>query len=313
MNNTVSLIDALVYSEHVTFYTYVAAASVLICDYFTMLHQEIELIWFSKWSYTKVSFLVIRYTAFVGVIFVFYYEMANAEPEVCKVIIPMAIFLLASITCLAEAIFAIRTWAVWQRHRAVGIVLGILTVVNAVSQFVVLLMFTRSLRYGELEPNLYPVIAGCDVTMSPTSNTIVIYPLVFCVVEAVVLTLMVISAVQSYRRGNKSKLSMVIHRDAILFYVLTLGIPLLFLLPIRRLFLWTPMALALYSTLAVRMILNMRRVGTRGMETELHDESPVLSTQILFAPIDSSQEHTAGTQTSGDLEGPNRSNDMTTP
>jgi len=310
--NIQSLFEAVVYSQHVMNYTFVAAAAVLICDYFTMLRQEIELIWFSKWTYTKVAFLVIRYTAIVGAIFILYFELAYVLPEVCKVLLPLTIFLLASLTCLAEAIFALRTWAIWQRHRAVGIILGILTVVNAVTQFVALIVFTISLKYGVLNPELYPVITGCDVTVL-SMRALIIYPLVFSAVEAVVLTLMVISAVRSYRRGNKSKLSMIIHRDSILFYVFTLGVPLFYLLPIQGLYQWTPMALALYSTLAVRMILNMRRAGNRGMETELH-ELPVLSTQLRFAPapIDPTEERDTETQTSGDLEDQNRSNDSMT-
>jgi hypothetical protein len=44
-----------------------------------------------------------------------------------------------------EAVLSIRTWAIWRRNKTVGIVLAVLTVVNAVAQCILAEKFIRSM------------------------------------------------------------------------------------------------------------------------------------------------------------------------
>jgi len=95
-------------------------------------------------------------------------------------------------------------------------------------------------------------------------------------VQAILLTLMVISAFRACRQGNTGKLSHVLHRDGILLYIYLFGLTIGNLiatieLPINIMVFLTPLQDILYETLTTRVILNIRQaVGNQGCRTELH-------------------------------------------
>jgi len=99
------------------------------------------------------------------------------------------------------------------------------------------------------------------------------------VVEGVVLLLMAISAFRSYKAGNTSELSNVIHRDGILFYVYLLALSVTSAITIRLAnydMLILPQTV-LYSILTTRIILNIRVISQKTHEqgTGLHITHPM--------------------------------------
>jgi len=120
-----------------------------------------------------------------------------------------------------------------------------------------------------------------------------------CVVEVVVLALVAVSAFRSYRQGNKDKLAHVIHRDGILFYIYLLcitivNITIMAIMPLNLQPLLSPLEGVLYSVLTTRIIFNIRNVGHRGRETELHsayDESNLLSLPLPIVASDHTELH----------------------
>lgn len=156
------LISYLNNQRLITDFAFVSAATVVIYDCLLTLHLEIRLIWLSKWTYTKVLFLLIRYTVFGSMVLILHDQtFPNVSYSRCRVTFPVSVWLLASQICLAEAILAIRTWAIWRRNKVIGIGLGFLTAANIVTQCVMLNKFVKSMKYA---PSPYTGFRGCLIT-----------------------------------------------------------------------------------------------------------------------------------------------------
>jgi len=251
---------------------YMSASAILVYDYLLTLPLEIKYIWFSRWRYTEVMFLLIRYMSFVTIAFALHNRLVlNVPADVCRVTGPLVEWLLLSKTLLAESVLAIRTWAVWRRNRAVGVGLAALMVVNVVVRCVKGYKFENSMKY--FSPP-YSGFRGCYLQAAAFSRILEINYGTLTGVEAIILGLMTISAFRLYRHGNSSELSHVIHRDGIQFYVCLLlitagNVGMIVAAPPELVTALTPMEAVLYSVFTCRVILSIRDVSNRG-KTELH-------------------------------------------
>jgi len=270
--NVDGLVNHLRNQRLIVDYTFVAAVALFIYDYLLTLHLEIKLVWLSQWTYTKVLFLLIRYMAFTGAfLFMINQVFLDVPTELCKVTWPVATWLVIVQSFFSQAVLSIRTWAVWNRNKAVGIGLVTLTIVQVISQSILTNDFVSTM---DLAPPPIPEYRGCFVSAS--SKNIWKNYVVGTTVEAVVLTLMIISAFRSYRLGNVGKLSHIIYRDGVLFYIYLLCLPIANLaatlaLPVELMSLLIPLQDMLYAVFTTRVVLNIREETTKqGPQTELH-------------------------------------------
>jgi len=250
---------------------YMFTSAIFIYDYFLTLRHEIQFIWFSRWSYTKVVFLLIRYTAFTSLFLILFNQtFLDLSVETCKVTIPTAAWFLVTQMFLSETVLAIRTWAVWRRNRIIGVGLAALLVATLILQCIWVNTFLSSIQFA---PPPYPGFRGCFCTSAPRS-----WWKNYAAVtggEAVVLVLMTISAVRSYRSGNISELSNVIHRDGILFYIYllavgTANVAMTKSASVNIMTLLSPLMDIMYPVFTLRIVLSIRAVGSRGLSNELH-------------------------------------------
>jgi len=195
-------------------YAYVAAIALLIYDYLLTIYAEITLVWYSPWTYTKVLFLLTRYLPMANAYFILYDQLfLNTSADLCPKTFIVNIWLLTFGIISAEIILMVRTWAVWNRDRRIGLILVINLVGGVISSTVGAGLFMDSVTSL---PSPYPGFRGCF--FSGTVKYLVQSIMTLVVMDAVVLILMMISAYRSYKCGNSPELSNVIHRDAILFY-----------------------------------------------------------------------------------------------
>jgi len=250
--------------ESVLNYLTVLQATIVIYDYLLTLSQEVKFIWFSRWSYTKVLFLVIRYMSFVCVLFLLWgmvnYSYINMHvARGCSVAIVMV---------CAESVLAIRTWAAWKMNKVIGVGLLVLMLGYTAIQGYLLYEYISTIFNPFTEINIVSTTGGLVVTMWREYTGLAI-------VELTVLTLMATSAFRSYTLGKASLLWHVIHRDGILFYVYLLClsitnivIPQFFPIGVFTL---SSYLQTMYSVLTTRVILNIRDANTHlGIHTELH-------------------------------------------
>jgi len=254
----------------VTDYMFISAISTFVYDYILTLHLEIELIWFSQWSYTKVLFLVFRYMTFIEMALALHNQtFPNLSAGTCKATYPAQMWLMIFQAIIAEIILAIRTWAVWNRNKTVGILLVVSILASSALQFFLLNKFIQSLQYA---PPLYQGSRGCSIVNADT--TLWGNYAILTAIEAIFLVLMVTSAVRSFRESNRGRFSFIIHRDGIIFYVYLLFISaanMVVVLAIPPMMvLLAPFESALYAVFTTRIVFNIRALGDRSRDMELH-------------------------------------------
>jgi len=274
-----ALVQFVQHQRLVMDYMFISASAVYIYDYFLTLHLEIKLIWRARWSYTTILYFLIRYTALLSIILVLYNQLVpDLSANRCQKTFTVSAYLLVCQISIAEAVLAIRTWAIWNRNKIIGIALAARIPSMLVVELVFVNRFLHSLQHADPP---YPGFRGCFNTRAQRSlwqNYTML-----TVAEAALLILMIISAFRSYRRGNNNELSYIIHRDGILSYVFlfcitVVNLVITIVLPIDMMILLTPLEDVLYSVLTTRIVLNIRLFGSRGLQpAELHtgfDESP---------------------------------------
>jgi len=279
-----AFLQYLRHQRHVIDYMFVSASAVFIYDYILTLHLEIKLVWLSLWTYTKVLFLLIRY---LGVINAFLYPLEQTlldiSAETCKVIYPLSAWLTLFQGFFSEAVLCIRTWAVWRRNKTIGVVLVGLQLASLISQCIVVSKLLHSVGFA---PPLYLGFRGCFAP-SYTPTDLWLNYLLLAIVQAVVLAMMVVSAVMSYQRGLRSELLHVVHRDGVLFYVYllclsTLNLIAVLVLPVDLRAMLIPLQNFMYPILTSRIVLNIREVSTQGLP-ELH--TTYLDTLVYAVPL----------------------------
>jgi len=271
-----------------------SAVALFIYDYGLTLHREIKLIWFSRWSYTKVLFLLVRYLTFADTYLLLHNQLfPNVSANSCKLAYTAAVWLVTLKVSLAEVILALRTWAVWRQNKVVGVVLAVLMVANMAVQCYFAYQSGLFLGGWFLDP-MYPGFRGCYAGLLSVGRADLPDNYVaLTILEGIVLVLMLISAFRLYRAGAMGELSRITHRDGILFYVILLGITaanvgigytrsgiafnaskgsfLQFSLTGATTILLTPLEGVLYSVLTTRIVLNIRDWDNQsGLNTELH-------------------------------------------
>jgi len=174
----------------------------------------------------------------------------------------------------AEIILCLRTWAIWNTNKVVGIVLASALLALFIVQCIVTDRFNRSLKFA---PSPYSEFRGCFITGASDRVLWVEFVTLF-LLQLLFFTLVSISAFRSYRTGRHSELSYIIHRDGILSYVYILvfsganlvttilvAAPAFGSIPIP-----SDLLAALHSVLTTRIVLNIRMTAIQGKSTELH-------------------------------------------
>jgi len=197
---------------------------------------------------------------------------------------------------LAEVILAFRTWAVWNRNKTVGALLVVSILATIIPQCILINSFVRSFKYA---PAPYPGFRGCFTTTA--SHILWANFTSFAITEAIFLMLMATSALRSYRQGNFGRFSQIVHRDGIMSYVYLLcisfaSVGVTVALPPGLIRLLTHYEYLLYSVLTARIVLNIRRLGNRSLQTDLHshyEELPPAHIPLQFVRQDISSDSTA--------------------
>ncbi|KAH8094770.1 hypothetical protein DFH11DRAFT_1694663 [Phellopilus nigrolimitatus] len=103
----------------------------LVYDYLLTVNAEKALVWSSSWSPPKILFLLTRYLPFFDTTIVIWYQFRpQATLEECLIAYKTTGWLILLGIFIAEIILILRTWAVWERHRTIGIGLFVWTVVT---------------------------------------------------------------------------------------------------------------------------------------------------------------------------------------
>ncbi|KAF9442950.1 hypothetical protein P691DRAFT_779143, partial [Macrolepiota fuliginosa MF-IS2] len=240
----------------------IASMVIMIFDWLLTFEMEVSYIWKAPWNVMKILYILSRYTPFVDVTILVFFESGDGlTVETCRKLYLCAAGMYYVGMGIASLIFTLRTWVVWDRDRNFGISL---TVFYSVSWLIILVPFALYLRTMVYTPSPIPRLFGC-IPQSPSTLFSVSFA-VGVVFDTVMLLLMVIRAFISYRSGTGSDMMRLIYRDGIIYYgcvfILSfLNFFILLKLPKDYADLLLTTERVLHSVMSCRVILHIRQQG----------------------------------------------------
>jgi len=247
-------------------YFHVASTALLIYDYFLTLPREVSLIWPSKWSLIKVLFLLTRYTPFIDAgLSLHYHFQSSPRVETCQLVVSLNSCLFFSGTAASQIILTMRTWAVWDRNKQLGIALGIFFAMCALPDIGIIVIFLKSLRFIPLKS---PALLGCLVIEA--SPYLSISWILLLIYEAGIFFLMLIEGIRCYKLSSNSQLFRVVFKNGLLYYLYLFALSLCNVIVVKTVPPHLQVVLifterVVHSILACRVVLEIRGQVTKSI------------------------------------------------
>ncbi|PFH47814.1 hypothetical protein AMATHDRAFT_66689 [Amanita thiersii Skay4041] len=182
----------------------------------------------------------------------------------------------------AEAIFAIRAWAIWGQGRNMAICISIAFIMYAGVGYVLLGLFLESVQF-KFDPFMDHHLTGC-VTIAGKATYGAILWIEFLAFEGFVTGILLIRGFQAYKYGNSTRLFNVLFQDGLIFYLYASGVAivttvLVFTLP-PGLVLITPFpGRVIRVTITSRLLLRTREQASS--KIHVYDENGNEATQSM--------------------------------
>ncbi|KIJ62315.1 hypothetical protein HYDPIDRAFT_30570 [Hydnomerulius pinastri MD-312] len=242
----------------------VIAPVIVIYDCFLTLDCEITHIWQQHWSPIKALYLYSRYMPIIDTAFMILYRDNLAAPttKTCGVSMSIQLWFYVLGMALSEAVFSLRSWAVWGNNRILGWILAVVSSISIAIALYGIAKYNASLKF-------VTGVGGCVVYDS--ENVLWIDWSVLMIMEAALLSMVLIKTYINYRRECKiTKLTHVILRDGILYFAL------LFLLILLNL---------IISAVETKGIITMMAAGSVPSRARLIDFGTTFNHQLRPARI----------------------------
>ncbi|KAF7777609.1 hypothetical protein Agabi119p4_3681 [Agaricus bisporus var. burnettii] len=260
-------VDQLTALNHVMINKWTDTASIVLVGYECLItmNMEVELVWKSRWNFTKILYLLNRYLIIADAIFLELHYFGTNVP-MCKPLIFAAAVLYLFGVFVSESLLIARVIVVWKstmdKYIFIIVLLGTMyaaLVIYSLTSFILLL---RPLQYFTLLP-----FGGCltdthGATFWKEFACLLIY-------DAIMLASMAYPTIKIYRLPYQSELVRHVHVEGVIFYVYLLLLDILCLVMQLAfpddIFLFTMPSCMIRSILAGRVVLNIRELGARPM------------------------------------------------
>ncbi|KZP01280.1 hypothetical protein CALVIDRAFT_594776 [Calocera viscosa TUFC12733] len=255
----VSELVAYVSGSQLIVYWSVSALCLVTYDYVLTVDKERKYIWNAKWSPGTVLFLVIRYLPFIDLPMIIY-DQSNlgASQTVCTVIIWWYQFSCIVAIALTDCVIGLRTWAIWGRSIACGVLVSALFIGATASSVYYQVLALKEENYYPTPPGLD--LPGC-IFFSVDATSLTNMYTVYAVYESLIFAATLIRGV-GHLRNSPAKLMSILYRDAFLssaclFVIAILNIVMLKVSPPWSYGL-TSLYRAMNAILPERIIINLR-------------------------------------------------------
>lgn len=248
-------------------YVGVAMACLCVWDHIISFDEEVRLVWKSSgWNLVKVLFLVIRYGTTVGYPLGLYNVFERADtPHICQAFrVITALFL--TLGHLVQAILSLRVWALYNRHRGVGVLLF----ANYLAVLSISLALT--IKYLSQSPSTPPVVAegspqlvGCLLREVPGYFGTLVAALVS---ETIVVLMTIWKVLRHMRRERRVPIFGHLLSSGVTYYVAMLVVLMLNILtkpfPVLLIPIMSSSSLAVLQSVACcRIVLSLLRQGKK--------------------------------------------------
>lgn len=260
-----AILSGLVENAKIVSYFNVASACIQVYDILITLDEEIRSIWLGTWTPTKILYLLVRYSTIVELGVVLWQQMVPGHwYRGCKIAFELDVWLFTIGLGLGEMVLSIRTWAVWNRDKRLGIFLLVVWPVCWGGGFAISGIVNKSAKFEPspmafLRPGCYPT-AG--------SGIMYIAWIILLIYDTMNLVLISIPAYRSYRLGGNSQFVRSVYTDGILYYVClfvlsALNIAVVVSMPRDLVALLSMMERVLHSVLTCRVVLHIHSMSNR--------------------------------------------------
>ncbi|KAF8877765.1 hypothetical protein CPB85DRAFT_1443515 [Mucidula mucida] len=260
-----ALVQVLQHTQIINYFN-MSAIVLYVFDYLSSLDQEVGLIWGSDWTVTKFLYLVTRYLPFIDMGLVLYDNRPNMTPETCVFVSRLNGWMFTAGIVLAEVIFSLRTWAVWNRPRFLTVGMPVLFLASLIPAFVIMSMFLRSLQSQVLP---LPNFKSCFIS---AANPIYRWEFVILMIYEAgeyhysMLLLMVVKSYQQFREAREIGSSQLLHvvlKDGIIYYLYLSVLNITNVIVVSRLEpdlvgLFAVLERVIHAMLACRVVTNIR-------------------------------------------------------
>ncbi|KZT57328.1 hypothetical protein CALCODRAFT_286644 [Calocera cornea HHB12733] len=256
-------------------YDLMVAITWVTYDYILMFPKEQRYIWPAKWTPGKVLYIAVRYLPFLGLP-IWPFDEAFMGPNtsidcfMAQILQSIDIFAAA---LLGDIVYALRTWALWDRSRFVGI---LIIVVGLGLNITCVYFAMHSADVQRIDG-----LPGCFVLPS-TSNAIpkALAYMFTTLFQIFLFFATALKGIQHWRGRNPEHLTTVLYRDAFASFLAQSCFGILNTLMIRFMrtedYSLDATYRALLCILPARIILNVREAATLldGWDTTLRSEIP---------------------------------------
>jgi len=230
-----------------------------------MLPKEKEYIWDARWTPGKIIFLAVRYMPFLDLpLWPFadaFMPGGNLGMD-CVTATYCTIITFVVAVFLADFVYGLRTWALWQRNRLLGWFLIVAGLGFNVSCVILLAVLQPGVPSQRIEG-----LPGCFILPSSSDEMWKAY-LLTTSFQLVLLVATVVKGVQHWGARQPQNLTTVLYRDAFLSFVGQLCIGWLNVILLRVTqepnYSLNATYRALLSVLPARIILNIREAASEG-------------------------------------------------
>ncbi|KAJ7802437.1 hypothetical protein B0H14DRAFT_2892396, partial [Mycena olivaceomarginata] len=245
---------------------HVASITILVFDYLLSLNLEVSLVWGTKWSLTKIFYVLARYPPFIDVPLILWFELApNIDTKVCLPLYASTSWGVFFGIATAEALLVLRTYALMGCSARALTALVVQYTVFALITIVAVSLFLKSLKFGQ--PPL-AIVPGCHLV---DGSIILVVAFILALWNETVLMICTLwVGVKRFRHSN-NPLIKTLYRDGISYFVL------LFLISAGNLavLIWGPVELVdllntflrvMHSVLSTRIVLHVRATDRTGLQ-----------------------------------------------
>ncbi|KIJ06145.1 hypothetical protein PAXINDRAFT_20650 [Paxillus involutus ATCC 200175] len=222
---------------------------------------NLTLIWSRRdWSIGKALFVPTRYIPFILIPITLFSSLATtSNVHTCETALYILVLLNAIAITLSEVIFGFRVYAMWNRSRAILVIMCCKITVSVAALIFIFQLFLPSVTFGK--PPL-PIISGCYKT---GANSVIFASFVVIMVSEAVTTALTLYRAFRHFRHTPNALIQNMTRDGAFYCVAMFSLSVanvlvIFLLPIQYSELLDTYQSVMHTILATRMQLHLRKV-----------------------------------------------------
>ncbi|TFK26566.1 hypothetical protein FA15DRAFT_667262 [Coprinopsis marcescibilis] len=198
-------------------YILMGCMAALIHEYTLTFIREVNYVWTCPWFFGLPLFYINRYVPFINIGVFLYINFGHVPHTVCYRLVSGTIWLIAMASFFAQMIIILRTFALWQNNPVVVKSLSLFLTVSIILTFV---LTGKQLGHMNFAPTP-KFLPGC-IAIEDSDLSLYVYVVLF-VMEAIIVGLTVIKAIQHLRASRTSWLSQ-LYKNGIFYCLCVLAL-----------------------------------------------------------------------------------------